>query len=448
MTTLEADWLNVLEPKFPRLALGYRYQVQLGKMLDEKQVTGNHLRPYLRNVDVQWGRINTDALPQMDFDESDRQKFSLRRGDILVCEGGDVGRAAVWEGVPGLEEVYYQKALHRLRPLDAQEEHPRYMYWCLHAAAAQNAYADGGKSTIAHLPADAFRRVRFPKPARGQQESIANFLDEQTARIDALIAEKQDLLRKLSEYAYSRASSVMTLGLHSGAKLQKTSFPELGSIPAHWQVKRLKFLGEVRSGVAKGKDIGEKATVSLPYLRVANVQDGYVDLTDVQNIEVAESDAQRYLLRKGDVLMNEGGDNDKLGRGTVWEGQIDPCIHQNHVFAVRLYDLDLAEWVARFTSTDAARSYFFLRSKQSTNLASINQSNVRELPVPLPPAAERKAILEEVRSTAARVQALTLHVESHIERLREYRSSLVSAAVTGQLDLGDSKTWREERLAA
>src|SRR5690606_32486056 len=110
------------------------------------------------------------------------------------------------------------------------------------------------------------------------------------------------------------------------------------------------------------KDIAGRATVSLPYLRVANVQDGYVDLTEVHEIEVPTTDAERYLLRKGDVLMNEGGDNDKLGRGTVWQAQISPCIHQNHVFAVRLHDLELAEWVARFTSTASARSYFFLRS--------------------------------------------------------------------------------------
>lgn len=250
----------------------------------------------------------------------------------------------------------------------------RYLKWFLLSEPFSDfAEQESARVAMPKLNRETLAEAAIPLPDVSEQERIANFLDEQTARIDALIAEKEDLLGKLSEYAYSRASSLMTLGLHSGAKLQKTNSPELGCIPTHWDVKRLKFLGEVRSGVAKGKDTGDKTTVSLPYLRVANVQDGYVDLTDVQNIEVAESDARRYLLRKGDVLMNEGGDNDKLGRGTVWEGQIDPCIHQNHVFAVRLYDLDLAEWVARFTSTDVARSYFFLsRSRAPTWRPSIS----------------------------------------------------------------------------
>ncbi|MDB5854808.1 MAG: hypothetical protein JWR22_2849 [Herminiimonas sp.] len=280
------------------------------------------------------------------------------------------------------------------------------------------------------------RRLPIVIPPPRVQHCIASFLDEKTARVDALIVEKERLIQRLSEYQYSYASKLMTKGMTSGVEFQQTSFPELGSIPKQWAVKRLKFLGDVRSGVAKGKDHGETDTISLPYLRVANVQDGYVDLTEVLEIEVAPCEAARYLLKKGDVLMNEGGDNDKLGRGTVWEEQIDPCIHQNHVFAVRLFDVSLAEWVARFTSTDAARSYFFLRSKQSTNLASINQSNVRELPVPLPPEEERLAILVEVRRSAAATANLLNHVKQHIDRLREYRSSLISATVTGQVDVG------------
>jgi type I restriction enzyme S subunit len=223
--------------------------------------------------------------------------------------------------------------------------------------------------------------------------------------------------------------------MDNSAPTTLSSQPEIGLVPKHWSVTPLKFLGDVRSGVAKGKDHGDSETVSLPYLRVANVQDGYVDLTEVSNIEVSKSDANRYLLKKGDVLMNEGGDNDKLGRGAVWEGQIEPCIHQNHVFAVRLFDVELADWVSVFTSTDAARTYFYLRSKQSTNLASINQSNVRELPVPMPPEAERKAIMTELKRSSQAINDLIEHAQAHIARLREYRSSLISAAVTGQMTI-------------
>ena len=213
-----------------------------------------------------------------------------------------------------------------------------------------------------------------------------------------------------------------------------TSFSEVGDIPSNWTVERLKFLGDVRSGVAKGKVLGDADTVTLPYLRVANVQDGYVDLQEVSEIEVAASEATRYLLQKYDVLMNEGGDNDKLGRGAVWRGQIAPCIHQNHVFAVRLTNPELAEWVSRFTSTDAARTYFFLRSKQSTNLASINQSDVRELPVPMPPDNERIAILRFIDEQTARIDALIAEKERLLQLLVEQRLSVAELVLAPAQD--------------
>lgn len=373
-----------------------------------------------------------------------RQVAEVRNG-YSYFEDGDVtfakvtpcfenGKGALMRGLE-LGAGFGTTEITVLRPKEGTE--PRFLNYVLRSEQfRQNGVgAMTGAGGLKRVPDEFTRDFKTPWPTPGEQERIANFLDVQTARIDALIAEKETLLEKLKEQRYSYASQLMTRGLDLTSSMQQTSFPELGVIPAHWDVKRLKFLGEVRSGVAKGKDLGDVDTVSLPYLRVANVQDGYVDLAEVLEIEVAAAVAARYLLKTGDVLMNEGGDNDKLGRGTVWQGQIDPCIHQNHVFAVRLTEPALAEWVAKFTSTDAARTYFFLRSKQSTNLASINQTNVRELPVPMPPAHERASILKELNRFTSAVEQLQLHATSHIARLREYRSSLISAAVTGQLDI-------------
>lgn len=349
---------------------------------------------------------------------------------IIVGRKGSFGKVT-WTDKPGfcIDTAYYIDSRHTNCNL-------RWLYWTLQTLGLDLHSEDTG---VPGLSREKAYQAKLHFPSHAEQTRIADLLDGQVARIDTLIAEKEALLLKLAENQYSYASQLMTRGRQAPVELTKTSFPELGAIPSHWAVKRLKFLGDVRSGIAKGKDHGEKDTVSLPYLRVANVQDGYVDLTEVLEIEVGAQEVERFLLKKGDVLMNEGGDNDKLGRGTVWEGQIDPCVHQNHVFAVRMFDTGLAEWVARFTSTDAARTYFFLRSKQSTNLASINQTNVRELPVPMPPAEEREAILAEIRRSAKATSDLVEHVKEHIDRLKEYRASLISHAVTGQLDLAAFK---------
>ncbi|TOM81398.1 restriction endonuclease, partial [Vibrio parahaemolyticus] len=109
--------------------------------------------------------------------------------------------------------------------------------------------------------------------------------------------------------------------------------------PKGWKVSVLKNIAHIRSGVTKGKKIDLSTAITLPYMRVANVQDGYLALDDVQEIAVSPADAQKCKLVSGDILLTEGGDPDKLGRGHVWRDEIPNCIHQNHIFSVRIKDL-------------------------------------------------------------------------------------------------------------
>ncbi|MBX9749327.1 MAG: hypothetical protein K5Q68_06905 [Roseococcus sp.] len=210
---------------------------------------------------------------------------------------------------------------------------------------------------------------------------------------------------------------------------QDSGISWIGPVPAGWSVKRLRFLAQVQTGIAKGKDVQGIETIRVPYLRVANVQDGFIDIDDVSEIEIAATDLGRYLLRPGDVLMNEGGDFDKLGRGQVWDGAIDPCIHQNHVFAVRPHGIE-PEWLALVTSADCGRFFFMTRAKQSTNLASISSTNLLELPVPCPPPAERRAIMRFLDREAGKIDALVAEQEGLIALLKEKRQAVISQAVT------------------
>ena len=155
-----------------------RYHVQLGKMLDAKRITGYYLAPYLRNTDVQWDNINVDDLPKMDFHPSERGRFGLQSGDVLVCEGGEVGRAAQWNGE--LDCCFYQKALHRLRAF-GQLDYPRFLLYVFFAAAKRGVfYADSSLNTIGHLTAVKLRRTRFAFPSRDEQQQIADWLDQAT----------------------------------------------------------------------------------------------------------------------------------------------------------------------------------------------------------------------------------------------------------------------------
>lgn len=200
-------------------------------------------------------------------------------------------------------------------------------------------------------------------------------------------------------------------------------------LPDGWRRVPLEHVAEVRTGLAKGKQSSPDA-VSLPYLRVANVQDGHLDLREVKLIQVERHQVARYSLKTGDILMTEGGDFDKLGRGAVWQAQIDPCLHQNHVFAVRaMANIVDPGYLSALAASEYGRTYFLSCAKRSTNLASINSSQLKAFPVVLPPLSEQLGIsrilaawtqaiyateqlLENRQSQWHSLLALTLHLRS------------------------------------
>lgn len=294
-----------------------------------------------------------------------------------------------------------------------------------------------GAGGLKRVPDEFTRNFPTALPDLIEQQSIASHLDRETTRIDALVEKKTRFIELLREKRQALITHAVTKGLDPNVEMKDSGVEWLGEVPEHWDVKRLKFIANVQTGIAKGKDNADRDTIEMPYLRVANVQDGYLDLDEVATIEVASADVARYLLQPGDVLMNEGGDFDKLGRGHVWHGEIDPCIHQNHVFAVRPHKV-LSEWLNTVTSSNFAQFYFMGRSKQSTNLASISSTNLMELPVPLPNEAEQRQTLEVLYSRMARLDTLINKTERSVELLKERRSALITAAVTGQIDLREA----------
>ncbi|MCB9794647.1 MAG: restriction endonuclease subunit S [Alphaproteobacteria bacterium] len=198
-----------------------------------------------------------------------------------------------------------------------------------------------------------------------------------------------------------------------------------------WTQVQLGDVAEIRSGVTKNSKRTLSEPVEVPYLRVANVQDGHLDLSEVKSIRVERADVDRYRLHPGDVLMNEGGDIDKLGRGTVWRGEIEPCLHQNHVFAVRCHqDVLLPTYLSAVEASGAGRAYFLRAGKQTTNLASINSTVLSQMPIPLPPFPEQRriaAILDALDEAIRRTEQL-------IAKLQQVKQGLLHDLLTRGLD--------------
>lgn len=284
-----------------------------------------------------------------------------------------------------------------------------------------------------------FENIPLLHPDLGTQKAIADFLDRETARIDQLIEKKQRLSALLAERKSAIISKAVTVGLPEHSDLETTSSRFLPRVPTGWAVTRLKHLGRIRGGLTLGRGIPEGTPTQLvPYLRVANVQAGWLDLSDVTKIEATASEIDRYSLQAGDILMNEGGDNDKLGRGAVWHAPFDPCLNQNHVFSVTPFKPEQAEWISFATNAKYARDFFYFYSNQSTNLASISKTNLSEFPVAIPPRDEMVLIFEIAKQQIGALEGLMLMTTKSIAGLGELRSALITAAVTGRIDVA---TW-------
>ena len=256
------------------------------------------------------------------------------------------------------------------------------------------------------VPRQFIEELAVPLPSLATQRRIAAILDQslvirstQTRRLGALNALVRSLYQKVvnsSDYTES------TLG----------------------------EIADITSGITKGRRTS-LPTQPLPYLAVANVQEGRLDLDNVKEIEATKSETEKYRLKPGDLVLTEGGDPDKLGRGTVWRNELPICLHQNHIFRVRLHDNanNLPDFVSAAISSDSSKRYFLRSAKQTTGIASINMTQLRNLRIPLPAADVQQRFVADI-------ERISLLRESYKKSLIEADalfSTLQSRAFRGEL---------------
>jgi type I restriction enzyme, S subunit len=332
--------------------------------------------------------IPADAHRQMSRSE-------IRPGDLMMTITGNVGRVA--KASKRFATANINQHIARIRVLGEGRADVDFVYQCLkHEGYATYYRAILTGQAYPQISLQQVRATPIALPSLPEQRKIASILsavDDKLGVIAQQIEATQALKRGLMQGLFSQG---------------------MGTQDANdWPIVSLHEIADVRTGIAKGKK-GLKEPVELPYLRVANVQDGHIDLAEVKTIEVETSQVVRYALQPGDVLMTEGGDFDKLGRGDVWEGQISPCLHQNHVFAVRpAVDKLNSYYLAALAASDYGRRYFLSCAKRTTNLASINASQLKAFPVLLPPLAVQEEIAEVVDAVNAKITVLEKKQTTH-----------------------------------
>ncbi|MEU6363893.1 hypothetical protein [Streptomyces albidoflavus] len=288
------------------------------------------------------------------------------------------------------------------------------------------------------------KSIAIPLAPLGEQHRIADALDERLARLEKIethLVSTQQRLEQLRGMVMAAAAIGVLAWDADPQHMPIDGSPSVndGTLPplaTGWRWARLHEVAEVVGGVTKdSKNQHDPALTEVPYLRVANAQRARLELSQVAKIRVASMTLEKLRLRDGDLLMTEGGDRDKLGRGWIWEGQIEDCIHQNHLFRARIQKRATRPKLLGWYVNSTARAWFEGNGKQSVNLASISISKVKLLPVPVPPADEQEQadFVELGERVLARLDRLATACEKGLTHTATLRRTLLTEAFTGRL---------------
>ncbi len=343
-----------------------------------------------------------------------RAEQNLIEGDLLVSSANSwnlVGKAC-W--VPKLSYRATAGGFISILRCDRESVYPRYFYHWVTSGQTQHDLRKCGRQTtnISNLDFDRALDLEIPLPSLAEQKRIAAILD----KADAIRRKLQQSLRLSDDFLRSVFLDM---------------FGDPVTNPKRWDDGSvLGDIAEIVSGVTKGRKLDGKKTREIPYLAVANVQDKRLNLEAVKTIPATNEEIQKYRLVKNDLLLTEGGDPDKLGRGTLWNDELAECIHQNHIFRVRLTHPEIhpvfLNWLV---GSERGKKYFLRSAKQTTGIASINMTQLRAFPMLIPPLLVQKQFAALIQAVAKKTMKLTLQARA----AENLFSSLQQRAFRGEL---------------
>lgn len=381
----------------------------LGKMLDRSKFIGSNAVPYLRNINVQWGRFELDDVLAIEVPLEQQGYFEVRPGDLMVCEGGEIGRCAVWPG--SRSYMAFQKALHRVRPYPGVDPHfLRYLLEYYSHTSTLAPYSTG--STIKHLPQQQLRRLPLPLPPHAEQRRIVNVLEAQVSRIDAAIKLLDNIPRKSSQLELSTLLKLLSVHGHSLA--------ELSSL--------------LREPLANGRSVPTRVG-GFPVLRLSALSFGAIQVAKQKGGDWSREQALPFLVKAGDYLISRGnGSLSLVGRGgAVWADPGDVAFPDTMI-RIRPDDNHLTlPYLALIWNIPMIRRQIEKEARTTAGIYKINQSIVGKIQLPLPSRDNQSRIVQHIHSLNPKIAAAVGNTMSAQARATDLRSALLNHAFAGRL---------------
>lgn len=373
----------------------------------EKQYYDGGTIPWLIIGDLNDGIVTSSASKITELGLQNSSAKMIPAGTLLVAMYGSIGKL----GITGIEcctnqAIAYAKEL--------QGVTTKYMFYYM-ALMKSELISKGKGGTQKNISQTVLNSLDVIVPPLPEQERIVAQIEELFSQLDAGVETLKKTKAQLAVY-------------------RQATITEAFSAENNTPNVCLSDIAQIIGGITKGRDLSGMETIELPYLRVANVQNGYLDLSEIKTILLRVDEKERYLLKPGDVLYTEGGDRDKLGRGTVWRGEIEDCVHQNHIFKARIdQSKAIPEYVAFWSMSTPARNYFYQKGKQSVNLASINKTVLSALTLPLPALEKQREIVNRIDFRLSVCDSIEHTVDTALQQAEAMRQSILKQAFEGRL---------------
>ena len=365
--------------------------------------------------------------------------YLLDDGDILLSRSGTVGRSFLYNSkLHGL--CAYAGYLVRFVP--SSQALPQYLFQFTKTQSFSVFLRTMAiSSTIDNVNAEKYANVFLPLPPLPEQAAITDFLNRETGKTDALVEKKHALIARLKEKRGALISRAVTQGLAPGAPMKDSGMEYLGEVPAHWEVRRLKTVSHIQASSIDRKTRENETTVRFLGTDTVYETERITKNTSLESASATDADIQRFALRRGDVIVTK--DSVVPTRiaipAIVTENLSDISVCGYHMVLLRpIQDLLIPEYLFRVLSTPNLSGHFLSLSR-GTTIIGLGQGALGGALLPLPPLSEQTAITDFLNRETEKIDALIAKVEETIERLKEHRSALITAAVTGRIDVRAAK---------
>ncbi|QIC72431.1 restriction endonuclease subunit S [Acinetobacter indicus] len=432
------EWLGKIPSHWLATQVKYGYLVTLGKMLQSTPKSSlDELKLYLKAQNIQPSGINIDQVESMWFSPDECKKLLLQKSDVLVSEGGDAGRSAIWNCE--LEECYIQNAINRVRPKYVNNS-KYFLYWMKFLKSTDFINIICNKATIAHYTAEKLEGSPIFLPSSDEQKNIANFLDHETAKIDHQIEKQQQLIELLKEKRQAVISHAVTKGLDSNVPMKDSGVAWLGEVPEHWDTTKIKYVAEL---TPKKSEVSSNDNRLCTFVPMEKLKLG--SLIKDEEKPISEVIGGYTYFKNGDLLL----------------AKVTPCFeNKNMVVASDLKNgigFGSSEIYVLRTNHKVNTQFLYYRLQEDQFMelgtgAMTGAGGLKRVPseflnnfeFALPPLSEQIAITKYLNQYLIKNEYLMNKAQSAIQLMQERRTALISAAVTGKIDV---RNWQAPTVA-